>query len=103
MFELEQINIEENFFDLGATSLLLVQMHERLRTSLQTELSVVTLFQHPTIRALAMHLDQRAAPDTAPAGATTSGATSQTQTQTQRQRAEQQKQALARLRTRPKK
>src|SRR4029078_9147893 len=29
LFALDQINVEENFFDLGATSLLLVQMHER--------------------------------------------------------------------------
>ena len=72
-------------------------MHERLRTSLNTDFSVVTLFQHPTVRALATHLDERNAPS-APSAATASPAIS-----AQRQRAEQQKQALARLRTRPKK
>jgi aryl carrier-like protein len=94
LFALDQINVEENFFDLGATSLLLVQMHERLRTSLKTDFSVVTLFQHPTVRALATHLDERAGP-AAPSSSAAMSA--------QQQRAEQQKQALARLRTRPKK
>jgi aryl carrier-like protein len=99
LFALDQINVEENFFDLGATSLLLVQMHERLRSSLNTDFSVVTLFQHPTVRALATHLDERKAPS-APSGSAASASPAMS---AQRQRAEQQKQALARLRTRPKK
>ena len=57
MFGLEQIGVEENFFDLGGHSLLLVQMHGRLREALKTEFSLVTLFEHPTVRSLASHLD----------------------------------------------
>src|SRR5258708_25046887 len=34
LFEIERVSIEENFFDLGGHSLLLVQMHTRLREAL---------------------------------------------------------------------
>ncbi len=60
MFGLEQISVEENFFDLGGHSLMLVQMHGRLREALKTEFSLVTLFEYPTVRSLASHLDRPA-------------------------------------------
>lgn len=55
---LAQIGVNENFFDLGGHSLLLLQVHDRLRRTLPRELSMVEIFQHPTIRALAAHVDQ---------------------------------------------
>jgi acyl carrier protein len=84
MFGLEQISIEENFFDLGGHSLLLVQMHSRLREALRTDFPIVTLFEHPTIQSLAEHLS-------APRAAAPTG-------QQWRDRAERQKAALTRLR-----
>jgi acyl carrier protein len=60
MFGLEQVNVEANFFDLGGHSLLLVQMHSLLREKLNSEFPIVALFEHPTVRALARHLDQPA-------------------------------------------
>ena len=60
MFGLEQISVEENLFDLGGHSLMLVQMHGRLREALKTEFSLVTLFEYPTVRSLASHLDRPA-------------------------------------------
>jgi hypothetical protein len=60
MFDLERVGIDENFFDLGGTSLLLVQMHRALSTTLKTEFTVVTLFEHPTVRSLAHHLTEQA-------------------------------------------
>jgi hypothetical protein len=51
------VSVEENFFDLGGHSLLLVKMHRRLQETLYPELSIVTLFEHPTVRSLAHHLD----------------------------------------------
>jgi acyl carrier protein len=56
LFGLEQIGVEENFFDLGGQSIMLVQAHERLRERLGIELPVVALLQFPTIRSLARHL-----------------------------------------------
>ena len=50
------VGLEENFFDLGANSLLVVRASNRLRERLQREVSVVDLFQHPSVRQLAAHL-----------------------------------------------
>jgi amino acid adenylation domain-containing protein len=57
VLRLEKVGIHDNFFDLGGHSLLLVQVHGRLRESFpDSELSVVALFEHPTIASLAAHL-----------------------------------------------
>jgi amino acid adenylation domain-containing protein len=53
---IERVGREDSFFDLGGHSLLVVQVHKRLREALARELSVVDLFKHATIRALAEHL-----------------------------------------------
>jgi amino acid adenylation domain-containing protein/non-ribosomal peptide synthase protein (TIGR01720 family) len=57
LFEVDDISLEENFFDLGGHSLLLVRAHQRLRESLRPDLSIVALLRYPTIRALARHLE----------------------------------------------
>ena len=54
----DQIGMHDNFFELGGHSLLLVQMHGRLTETLGRELSIIELFQYPTIGALAAHLAQ---------------------------------------------
>jgi amino acid adenylation domain-containing protein len=51
-----QVGIDDNFFDLGGHSLLIVQVHERLAARLDRDIRIVELFQYPTIRALAAHL-----------------------------------------------
>ncbi|MBS2023035.1 MAG: acyl carrier protein, partial [Deltaproteobacteria bacterium] len=50
------VGLDENFFDLGANSLLVVRAAHRLRETLSREVSVVDLFQHPSVRQLAKHL-----------------------------------------------
>ena len=62
LFGLDRISVEDNFFDLGGHSLLLVQMHNRLRETLRTEFPVVTLFEYPTVRLLARYLDKSEVP-----------------------------------------
>lgn len=57
LFELEEIDPNANFFDLGGHSVLMVQAHKRLRDALGRELPIVKLFQYPTIRALAKFLE----------------------------------------------
>jgi acyl carrier protein len=54
---LEQIGLEENFFDLGGHSLLLIKAHGELRQALKRDLSLISLFQHPTIASLAAYLE----------------------------------------------
>lgn len=54
------IGLDDNFFDVGGTSLLLVKLHNRLSISLGMTLSPVSLYQYPTIQALAAYLSQPA-------------------------------------------
>jgi hypothetical protein len=82
LFQAEQVSMEENFFDLGGHSLLLVQVHKQLQESLKRPFPIVTLFQYPTIRSLARNLSD--APDP------------QRQLSKVQQRARRQQEALAR-------
>lgn len=55
---LERVGVTDNFFDLGGHSLLIVQVHNQLRRSFATELSIAQMFQHPTVEALAACLQR---------------------------------------------
>ena len=50
------IGVDDNFFDLGANSLMMVQASVRLRSVLGRPVPLVRMFQHPTARALAAAL-----------------------------------------------
>jgi acyl-CoA synthetase (AMP-forming)/AMP-acid ligase II len=50
------IGLDDNFFDLGGTSLSLMQAHNRLTGHLRLDLSIVDLFDHPTVRSLARRI-----------------------------------------------
>lgn len=52
----ERIGVDQNFFDLGASSLMVAEVHARLQQHLQQEISLVDLFQFPTVRLLSAHL-----------------------------------------------
>jgi len=58
VLQVEKVGIHDNFFDLGGHSLLVIQVHSKLRDTLNRELSVVDIFQHPTISALANYCSQ---------------------------------------------
>ncbi|HEY6968326.1 MAG TPA: amino acid adenylation domain-containing protein, partial [Candidatus Angelobacter sp.] len=60
LLKLEQVGIRDNFFDLGGHSLLMVQVQRELQTLLGKELSVVELFEYPTIKSLSEHLSNGA-------------------------------------------
>ena len=53
---IDQVGVQDSFFDLGGHSLLLIQLHHQLCAALNQELSLIELFHYPTIRALAQHL-----------------------------------------------
>jgi SagB-type dehydrogenase family enzyme len=53
---LAQVGIRDNFFELGATSLVVVRLHGRLEALLGRETPIVDLFRHPTVESLARHL-----------------------------------------------
>ena len=53
---LERISLDDNFFDMGGHSLLLLHVHARIQSRLRADLPIVALLQYPTVRALARHL-----------------------------------------------
>mgnify|MGYP006276447399 CR=1 FL=1 len=55
---LSQINMDDNFFDLGGHSLLLTKVNEVLRHQFNRDIPLIKLFEHPTIRSIANWLDQ---------------------------------------------
>ncbi|WDD36942.1 amino acid adenylation domain-containing protein (plasmid) [Nostoc sp. UHCC 0926] len=59
VLHLDKVGIHDNFFDLGGHSLLMIQVNHKLRAILQRDISVVTMFQNPTIYSLAQYLSQQ--------------------------------------------
>lgn len=57
----DRVSIDDNFFDVGGHSLLLIKVLERLRSLSPVEISVLDLFRFPTIAALASEISSRAA------------------------------------------
>jgi aryl carrier-like protein len=60
-----RVGVEDNFFDLGGHSLLVVKVHAALRREFQRELTLVDLFQHTTIAAQALLVSSETAPNDA--------------------------------------
>lgn len=58
VLQLEEVGIHDNFFELGGNSLLLIQVHKKIIEIFGSGLPTVSLFQYPTIYALAQHLSQ---------------------------------------------
>lgn len=56
ILKIERVGVHDNFFELGGHSLLIVQLRSRLQAALGVELSMVDLFRHPTVGALAKSL-----------------------------------------------
>lgn len=67
VLQLETVGVDDNFFDLGGHSLLVLKVNNKLREIWNCNLSVVEIFQYPTIRSLAEHLSQEEVPVYLPA------------------------------------
>jgi amino acid adenylation domain-containing protein len=52
----DQVGVHDNFFDLGGHSLLMIQIHQKLRTELSVEIELLHLFQFSTIDSLVRFL-----------------------------------------------
>ena len=57
---LEAVGVNDSFFEVGGHSLLLARLQEALRTALRRDVSIVDLFQYPTVGSFAAHLDAQA-------------------------------------------
>ena len=57
---LEEISVTENVFDLGAHSLLVVQMQRRMKAHFARDIAITDIFRFPTVRAIAAHLSSDA-------------------------------------------
>jgi len=51
-----EVGVEDNFFDLGGDSLLILRLHRRLEQA-GHRIPVIDLFRHPSVRALANQLE----------------------------------------------
>ena len=48
----QAVGVDDNFFDLGGTSLGLIEVHAQIKRSMSTDITVVEMFQYPRISAL---------------------------------------------------
>jgi len=60
---IEQVSVDDNFFDLGGHSLLMMKVHGLLCEAVGREIPIVDLFTYPSVRSLAHRL---AGPEAAP-------------------------------------
>lgn len=59
VLRIDNIGINDNFFDLGGNSLLLVQLFQKLESKFPGKLAVVDLFAYPTISKLTNFLERQ--------------------------------------------
>jgi len=61
----ERVGVEDNFFEIGGHSLLVVRLHARIRERFAREVTLVDLFRHTTVSTQAAFVTEN--PDAAPA------------------------------------
>jgi amino acid adenylation domain-containing protein len=52
VLHVERVGLDDNFFELGGHSLLMVQVFGRLRQEIDPAITMVELFEYPTVRAM---------------------------------------------------
>ena len=55
---LPRVGAHDNFFDLGANSIHVVRVHNALHATLGREISLIDMFNHPSVHRLARHLER---------------------------------------------
>lgn len=60
LLRLETVSVHDDFFELGGHSLLAFRVINRVKSQTDVELSVLYLFDHPTIAELAAFLEEQA-------------------------------------------
>ncbi|HEV2844099.1 MAG TPA: phosphopantetheine-binding protein, partial [Thermoanaerobaculia bacterium] len=62
-----RVGAHDNFFDLGASSVHVVRVHNALHAALGREISLIDMFNHPSVHRLAQHLGEGGGGVAAPA------------------------------------
>ena len=57
VLRLDQVGINDDFFDLGGHSLMATQVISRVRETFKTELPVASLFECPTVASMADEIE----------------------------------------------
>lgn len=57
MLGFERVGIQDDFFELGGDSLLLMQIHKKVQTLFNSNIPVVEFYNHPTIQRLTDYLN----------------------------------------------
>jgi thioesterase domain-containing protein len=57
----DNLSVEDNFFEIGGNSLLALLLFDWIRSELGQDLPISTLFRHQTVRAIALYLDDLSA------------------------------------------
>jgi acyl carrier protein len=53
---LQQVSLDDNFFDVGGDSLQLLAVHAEIQKTIESEFPLTDLFEYSTIRTLTRHL-----------------------------------------------
>jgi len=59
VIQVEKVGIYDSFFELGAHSILLLQIHGKLEEAFNVDIPMTDMFQYPTINALAKYLSNK--------------------------------------------
>ena len=59
VLELEDIGINENFFEIGGNSLKIIRLFDGIQEKFPEKVEVSDLFDKPTIEALALKIDDQ--------------------------------------------
>ena len=63
LLKVDRVGLRDSFFDLGGDSMKMVQVQDRVHRKLGREVSIVDMFQHPTLEELAAFLTQESSTD----------------------------------------
>ncbi|MDQ1355298.1 MAG: hypothetical protein QG657_5608, partial [Acidobacteriota bacterium] len=58
ILELDKVGVNENFFDLGGTSLDIIRLNSKFKEIFHEEETIVQMFRYPTIRSFAEYLSR---------------------------------------------
>jgi amino acid adenylation domain-containing protein len=58
ILQIERVGVDENFFELGGNSLMMVKAYGRLQKMFARTLSMVEMFEYPTVKSLAVRLSR---------------------------------------------